>query len=87
MPDATTYTDFRKNLSSYMKKLKDDATVLTVTNERNPEYNMVAMNASEYDSIMETLYIYSQPGLHKQILDGLEDYRNGRTKTHRLLEP
>lgn len=35
MPDATTYTDFRKNLSSYMKKLKDDATVLTVTNERD----------------------------------------------------
>ena len=58
---AVTYTNFRKDLKSYLRRVNDDADMLLVTN-RDPHDNVVVMSADDYDSLMETLHVYQNPG-------------------------
>lgn len=47
---AVTYTNFRKDLKSYLRRVNDDADMLLVTN-RDPHDNVVVMSADGYDSL------------------------------------
>ena len=86
MVTAVAYTNFRKDLKSYLRQVNDDADMLLVTN-KNPEDNVVVMSAADYDSIMETLRIYENPRLREKISRGMEQVRKGRVVSHDFVEP
>ena len=48
-----TYSNFRNDLKSNLKQLRDDADVLLVTN-RDPADNVVVMNERDYESMPGT---------------------------------
>ena len=70
MVTAIAYSNFRKELKSYMRKANEDADAILVTNS-DPKDNIVVMSASDYDSLMETLHIYENPYLMDKVQRGL----------------
>ena len=82
--EAVAYSTFRNNLKSYMRKTRDDADTLLVTNT-DPEDNVVVMNARDYESLMGTLRIYSNPTLFDKIRRGMAQARHGEAVAHELI--
>lgn len=83
--EAVAYSTFRNNMKSYMRKTREDADSLLITNV-DPEDNVVVMSASSYDSLMETLRIYANRPLHEKILKGMEQAQAGATSERDLVD-
>ena len=86
MVQAVSYSAFRNNLKSYMRKVNEDADTLMVTNI-DPNDNVVVMSVRDYDSLMEMLRIHQNPYLRDKIAQGLEQARQGSVLTHDLIDP
>ena len=69
MVTAVAYTNFRKDLKSYLRRVNDDADMLLVTN-KDPHDNVVVMSADDYESLMETLRVYQNPGVFDKVRRG-----------------
>ena len=82
---AVAYTNFRKDLKSYLRRVNDDADMLLVTNKDSHD-NGVVMSADDYESLMETLRVYQNPGLFDKVRRGMAQVRSGGTATHDLVE-
>ena len=80
-----TYSNFRKDLKSEMRRCRDDAESLLVANKDDSE-NVVVMSARDYDSLMETIRIYKNPYLHTKIARGMQQAREGRATRRELLD-
>lgn len=57
---AITYSSFRNNLKENIRQIREDAEPLLVIN-KDVEDNIVVMNQSDYDSLMEKVRIYRNP--------------------------
>ena len=84
MVTAVAYTNFRKDLKSYLRRVTDDADMLLITN-KDPGDNVVVMSADDYDSLMETLRVYQNPGLFDKVRRGMAQVRSGSTDLHDLV--
>ena len=76
MVTAVAYTNFRKDLKSYLRRVNDDADMLLVTN-KDPHDNVVVMSADDYESLMETLRVYQNPGWFDKVRRGMAQVRSG----------
>ncbi len=72
---TATYTDLRSNLKSYLDRVVNDSDNVIVN--RGNGSAVVIMSMEEYESMVETAYIMSQPELVEAIRKGDEDVRNG----------
>lgn len=86
MVQAVSYSAFRNNLKSYMRKVNEDADTLMVTNI-DPNDNVVVMSVRDYASLMEMLRIHQNPYLRDKIAQGLEQARQGSVLPHDLIDP
>lgn len=66
MVTAVTYSTFRNNLKSYLRKVNEDADTLLVTNT-DPADDVVVIGKDDYESLMETMRIYNNPYLRDKI--------------------
>lgn len=73
---AITYSSFRNNLKENIRRIREDAEPLLVTN-KDAEDNIVVMNQSDYDSLMETLRIYRNPAMYEKILRSMRQAQHG----------
>lgn len=64
----TTAENFRDNLSEMIDKLIKSNEQLKVTTEMG---NVVVLSESDYNGLMETLRIYSNPQEKEKIIEGL----------------
>ena len=80
-----TYSSFRNDLKSEMRRCRDDAEALLVANKDESE-NIVVMNARDYDALMETVRIYENAYLHDKILRGIRQIRNGEGHERELID-
>lgn len=64
----TTVENFRDNLSEMIDELIKSNEHLKVTTEMG---NVAVLSESDYNGIMETLRIYSNPQERKKIIEGL----------------
>lgn len=86
MVQAVSYSTFRNNLKSYMRKVNEDADTLLVTNV-DPNDNVIVMSVNDYDSLMETVRIIENPYLRDKLTRGLSQVHNGDVTQHELIEP
>lgn len=84
--DAVNYSNFRKKLKDYFKKVNEDSEPLIVTN-KDPEDNVVIISKDEYDSLMETLEIQSNSYLMNKINAGRQEVSNHQLSKHELIDP
>ncbi|PTO39659.1 type II toxin-antitoxin system prevent-host-death family antitoxin [Enterococcus mundtii] len=83
--EAVTYSNFRQNLRSYMKKVNEDAETLIVTS-KDVEDTVVVLSKRDYDSMQETLRTLSNSYVMEKIRRGDEQFSRGSFKTHDLIE-
>lgn len=60
-------TTFRKNLFGYIDQAIEFNDVINVVTKKG---NAVVLSESDYNSLIETLYLSSIPGLKQKLIDG-----------------
>lgn len=79
----TTYSSFRKQLKSYLDKVKDNHSPLFVTRANGDD--VVVMSKADYESLEETFYLLKSPNNAARLLKGIEDYEKGLGKERDLI--
>jgi antitoxin YefM len=74
--EATTITDFKKNIKSFFDKVCVERKPLTVTDPQNGD--IVIMSKAEYDSMEETFYLLKSPRNAARLLQGIEEYKQNK---------
>jgi antitoxin YefM len=67
-----------------MRRIHDDADVMLVTN-RDPADNVVVMGQDDYESLMETLRVQSNPDLTRRVLSGMRQSSDGTEEEYEEL--
>lgn len=83
--EATTFSDFRKELKSYMDKATDDFEPVTIT--RKNRRNAVLISEVEYKNMVENQYILSNPENLAWLQQSLDQAKHGKVEQHELVEP
>ncbi|RDI64682.1 type II toxin-antitoxin system Phd/YefM family antitoxin [Nocardia pseudobrasiliensis] len=74
----------RQKLFGLVQQVNDDHDPLTVVTKTGE--NAVLVAESDWNSLMETLYVLQTHG-GEQLLRSAQDAREGRTQTHALIDP
>ena len=72
---TATYTDLRSKLKEYLDRVVNDSDNVIVN--RGNGSAVVIMSLEEYESMVETAYIMSQPDLVEAISEGDEEVKKG----------
>ncbi|MBF6473843.1 type II toxin-antitoxin system Phd/YefM family antitoxin [Nocardia abscessus] len=81
---ALPISNVRQNLFGLVQQVNDDHDPLTVVTKSGQ--NAVLVAESDWNSLMETLYVLqTHGGVH--LLKSAQDAREGRTQAHTLIEP
>lgn len=70
-----SYSNFRKNLKSFMDKVHNDCTPVFISKRNGEEF--VLIRKDTYDSLNETEYLLSNPANKKKLLKALKDTKKG----------
>lgn len=83
--DVMTYSDVRKNLKGVMDKVVADRSEAIIT-RRNGEA-VVMVSLSEWNSIVETEYLLSNPANARRLREGVAQLDRGEGYERELLRP
>lgn len=84
MDIQTTYTQARANLANLMDKAIDDKVPVFIT--RKNGQRVVMVDADEYESMMETLYLFRSPANAALLFEAYERSERGEGKAMTLDE-
>ena len=76
------YSNARQNLKALMKQVNNDSDVVTVTSTDNK--NVVMMAESDYNAMMETLYLQQNPNNSEHLAQSIADLERGNTMTKEI---
>lgn len=76
---TTSLSDLKSHLSEYADRAELEHERFTIT--RNGRPAVVMISADEWESLQETLFWLSQPGIHESLADAETDITVGRTYT------
>lgn len=80
----TNFSQARANFKAVIDRTIDDADV-TIIHRRDGE-NAVLMSEAQYNSLMETLYLLSNPNNAKALARAIEQDKANQHTTHQLLD-
>lgn len=72
-----TIVDARRELMSLPEKLEDGPTAVRVTRRGKPV--LAIMSWEDYEALMETIEVMSDPAAMEQLRKGIQDMKEGRT--------
>ena len=81
---VVTYSHARNALKSVLDGVVQDADV-TIISRRDAEGDAVVMSLDSYNSIMETLYLTSNPANASHLAKSIQQYREGKAQSRELL--
>jgi len=71
------YSNARKNFRSLIDKVNDDSDVIIVTTKDNK--NAVLLAEDDYNSMVESLYLISQPANARHLEESIQQLDGGKT--------
>ena len=74
----TTTTKARQNLYTLVRRSLKGHMPITIASR---EGNVILISQEDYESLLETLELLSQPGLRRSIAEARADIKAGRTKS------
>jgi prevent-host-death family protein len=74
--ETTSLSDLKSHLSEYADRAEREHEQFTIT--RNGRPAVVLVSADEWESLQETLFWLSQPGIHESIAEADRDIDAGR---------
>lgn len=83
--EAVAYSNFRKDLRSYMRQVNEDVEPLIVT-AKNVEDTIVVLSKRDYDSMQETLRVLSNQYLVDKLKRGEQQFQSVGFTERELLE-
>ncbi len=81
MAQSMPISEIRQGLSGLVKNLNEDPDFNEIIATRNGKPVIALLNYDLYESLMETLEIYSDPEMVKSIRQGIADIKAGRVKS------
>ncbi|MDF1897272.1 MULTISPECIES: type II toxin-antitoxin system Phd/YefM family antitoxin [Rahnella] len=72
-----TFTEARTNFANILNQVSDDADIVVIT--RRGSRDVVMLDADEYSSMVETLYLFSNPANAAHIEASLAQLDSGDT--------
>lgn len=69
------FTDARKNFAETMKRVTDDAEPVRVMRRDAPD--IVMIDAGEYEALIETVYLFSNPANAEHINESMRQAERG----------
>lgn len=81
---AINYTNARQKFKDYCDIANNDFETIIVTRKQGG--NVVIMSEAEYNNLMENLFIRSNPENYKELLESIEQIKNGQSKIRELIE-
>ena len=73
---TTSLSDLKAHLSEYAERAEVEHEQYTIT--RNGRPAVVLVSADEWESMQETLFWLSQPGIHEELAEAEADIAAGR---------
>lgn len=80
-----SYSDLRKNLSTYMDEVCDSRAPLLVT--RQNARSVVMLAEEDYEGLMETVHLLKSPANALRLLRSIKEIESGGAKERELIEP
>ncbi len=81
---AVNYSTLRENLKKYCDAANQDLETIIVT--RKSGGNVVLISESEYNNLLENLYIRSNPEYYNKLLQSIEELKSGKTVQSELVD-
>ncbi|MBR2208598.1 MAG: type II toxin-antitoxin system Phd/YefM family antitoxin [Synergistaceae bacterium] len=75
---ATTITQAQKKLPQLVESVNFDNVPIIIVNENDDTKNAVLISEDDWNSLQETMYLYSIPGLVESILDANKKSEGGK---------
>ena len=82
---AISYSYARENLKAVIDQAIADRAPIVITRQRGE--GAVLISESEWDSIQETLHLFSSPANAKRLLDAVRGFEAGNGEVHELKLP
>lgn len=80
---ATSYSAVRQNFKDYCDKATNDFETIIITRAHGE--NVVMISESEYNNLLENLYVRSNPKHYNELLESIKQIENGKWKKRDLL--
>lgn len=81
---AKTYSDVRQNFKNYCDKTTNDFETIIVTRSRGE--NVVLISESEYNNMLENLYIRSNKEYYNELMKSIDQLKAGKVKQRELID-
>ena len=81
---AKSYSDVREKFKSYCDKATNDFETIIVTRSRGE--NVVLISESEYNNMLENLYIRSNKEYYNELMKSIEQLKSGKVKQRDLVD-
>lgn len=81
---ATSYSSVRQNFKDFCDKATNDFETIIITRERGE--NVVMMSESEYNNLLENLYVRNNPEYYNELLSSIEQLKMGKGKKRELFD-
>jgi len=82
--NVTTYTEFRKNLASFLDKVNEGSKPMLITRQNGKP--AVLMSLEDFHSYDETAYLMASEENAKRLKESIERLEAGEYETHELIE-
>ena len=82
--EILNFTQVRQNLQDVLDRVTDDADCTVVV--RRDGDDAVIMSKSQYDSIMETLYLLRSPANAKHLMEAISRDKADEGESHELID-
>ena len=80
---VASYSEVRENFKTIIDKTIDDADVTLI--HRRKGGNAVLMSEEHYNSMVETLYLLSNPANAKHLAQSIEQHKAGKDQKRQLI--
>lgn len=81
---ATSYSDVRRNFKEYCDKLVNDFETIVITRKRGE--NVVMISESEYNNLMENLYVRNNPNYYNELIESIDQLKSDKHKKRELVD-
>jgi len=81
---ALNYSQFRKNMKTYLDRVTDDYDTLVITRKENR--NVVIMSEEAYNNMVENLFIMSDTDNYLSLLESIKELKRGEVVTRDVVE-
>ncbi len=81
---AISYSAVRQKFKEYCDKATQDFETIIITRERGD--NVVMLSETEYNNLLENLYVRSNPKYYNELLQSIEQLKKGRGQKRELVD-